>query len=151
MAVDREFVYIVLAPSLGFGSFCLLLSLLGAAFGPFWDALGRPWAPFGSLWAALGSPVAPFGPFWDALGRPWAPFGSLWAALGSPVAPSRKILENWASMGGPKVDFSMPLCSGIGGQELIRGIPGIPRHPRKWCHQLQLGTSLPHAPGVRMT
>ena len=54
MAVDREFVYIVLAPSLGFGSFCLLLSLLGAAFGPFWDALGRPWAPLDPPWAASG-------------------------------------------------------------------------------------------------
>ena len=33
------------------------MPLLGAAFGPFWDALGRPWAPFGFLWAASGSPV----------------------------------------------------------------------------------------------
>ena len=38
----------------------LLLSLLGAAFGSVWDALGRPWALFGSLWAALGSLLAPF-------------------------------------------------------------------------------------------
>ena len=30
-------------------------------------------------------------------------------------------------------------------------VPRVPRVPPKWCHEVLLGPSLPHAPGVRMT
>jgi len=30
-------------------------------------------------------------------------------------------------------------------------VPRVPPVPRKWCHEVQLGPPLPHAPGVRMT
>ena len=56
-AVDREFVYIVLA----------LLDLPLAPFG----------VPLGSLWPSFGIPLAVLGHLWDPFGAPWAALGRL--------------------------------------------------------------------------
>ena len=66
MAVDREFVYIVLL----WGD----LGLLWGALGLLWGALGLLWDALGLLWGALGL----------LLGCPWAPFGFLGKSLGGP-------------------------------------------------------------------
>ena len=78
------------------------------------------WLPLGSLWLPLGS-------LWPSFG---IPLGSLWVALGSLVAPWGPPWPlSWKSLkidppGGPKVDFSIDVCSGIGCLELIRGFRG---------------------------
>ena len=143
MAVDREFVYIVLAPSLGFGSFCLSLVLPLALFGMPWGARGLPLAPFGPPWGPLWLPLALFGMPWAALGLPLAPFGPPWGPLWLLPGKSLKI----GRPGGSQSRFFDATLQRNWGSGIH---PWNPWNPRKWCHQLLLGTSLPHAPGVRM-
>ena len=82
---------------------------------------------------SLGLSLAPFGP-------PWGP---LWLLSGK----SLKI----APPGGSQsrlFDRRLQRNRRFG---IHPRIPRIPRIPTIRCHQLRLGTSLPRAPGVRMT
>ena len=80
------------------------------------------WVSQGVLWADFGLPLALFGMPWGALGLPLAPFGPPWGPLWLLARKSLKI----GRPGSPKVDFSIDVCSGIGGQEFIRGSRGSP-------------------------
>ena len=84
-------------------------------------------------------------------GSLWLPLGSLGAALGRLV----DLIENWT----PKCAEFIKIDPPGGSQSLFsyrrpqrnRRYEIHPRIPRIRCHQLRLRTSLPHAPGVRMT
>ena len=111
------------------GSFCVYRPPLNSLWGArelLWVPLGRHWAPLGASGTRLGSfcpslvlPLALFGMPWGALGLPLAPFGPPWGPLWLLAGKSLKI----GPPGGPKVDFLIDVCSGIGGLEFIPGIP----------------------------
>ena len=87
---------------------------------------------------------------WAPLGCPWVPVGCLWAPKGSPLGP--KALGT--VLGGGQCEFGMHFYSKIcvfGTHPRIQRIQRIQRILRIRCHQLRFGTSLPRAPGVRMT
>ena len=81
--------------------------------------------PLGSLCGDFAFPLAPF---WE----PWASFGH---HFGIPVAALDTLGPSFGSFwghtlredppGGPKVNFLIDVCSGMGGLEFIRGIRGI--------------------------
>ena len=100
------------------GSFCLYSSPLNS----LWGAMQLLETPLGSFCPSLVLPLVLFGPPWGAFGLSLAPFGSPWGPLWALFRKSWKVpLQR-----GPKADFLIDVRSGIIGQELIRGIPGIP-------------------------
>ena len=54
-------------------------------------------------------------------------------------------------LGGLRHDFFQTASNGIRGREFIPGYPRIPRISPDPVHDPRLGTTLPRAPGVRMT
>ena len=143
MAVDREFVNLVLAP---------------------WPPCGSPgaplvtiWEPSGRHWPSLGAPVAFLWLPWDALGHQLGPIWVLlalpWGAFGHPGAPWALKAQFGLHERAPSRFFDRrPQWNhrlGIHPRNPLN--PQDPLNPRIRCRQLQLGTSLPHAPGVRMT
>ena len=122
---------------------CLKIGLHGFSMHPKYEIRGR-----NSILVRLSVKNAPppmdRGASFDAPGDPfgvsWAPAGPLWAVLGSPGA-------FWLSFGGPNYEIdqhSITFCR-FGTHKRIHRICPI------GCHHPRLGTSLPRAPGVRMT
>ena len=99
------------------------------SFWLFWELLGSLWASFGRLWTPLA--------------RPWASFGSLWGALGPHWQFNRKLDVLYREM--------CQIHETVFKSQLFGICIAVPRVPLKWCHEVLLGPSLPHAPGVRMT
>jgi hypothetical protein len=132
-AVDRELLFILF---------------------PFDLLLGCHAPPLGSSGTPLGLFAHPWSCLWSSFGRLGAPLdsGSLWVTLGSLVDPFWKIIESDCPEG-PKLTFNKFLQRNRRPRThpWISRIPRISWLPRIGCHELPLGTSLLHTPGVRMT
>ena len=99
-----------------FFSCFVYLGPFGSPLESLWLPLGWPWLPSGWHWAPVG---VPFGSLWLPLGRLVRILGRPWAPLGSLVTLSWKCLKIYPP-GDPKVNFSIDVCSGIGGLEFAR-------------------------------
>ena len=132
-----------------------LLSLLGGAMyrlplSSSQGAMELLWLPMGRQWAPSDSPWTPFAPLWDNLGCPLAPFGSLWGALGSLVADSWNFLK-CGSHFPEKLAKIFDFCGKSSPAGILPTYPPDPLDPPDLVHDPRLGTTLPRAPGVRMT
>ena len=117
-----------------------------------WLPLGQLWVPFGSFgspWAPFGCSLGPFGSLWPALGLPLALFGSRWGALRPHWQFYWKLDVLYREMCQIHETINKKQLFGI--CHPSHPSPRNPRNPWKWCQQVLLRASLPHAPGVRMT
>ena len=89
------------------------MGVFGVPVASFGATLGS----LGSLWGDFGAPFPPLGVTLGSLGLPWAPFGPPWGPSWLLFGKCLKLTPQ----GGPKADFSIDVCSGIAGLELIRG------------------------------
>ena len=135
------------------GSFCVYRPPLKPPLNSLWGAMGS----FGTLWDAIGFPVGgllpPFGALWLPLGCPWSLFGSPLGSRGPLWPLSRESVKKTFKSGSQSRFFDRGLQRNRSVTRItgIRQITGIRTNPAIRWHQLPLGTSLPRAPGVRMT
>ena len=100
-------------------------------------------SPQKALIAAIYSTCADFGAL-------WMPWGSSLEPLGS---PGRRLGRAWADARFSRIwEGQSRFSNGSTALLAICGLSPVSRVSRqKWCHQVRLGASLPHTPGVRMT
>ena len=128
--------------------------------GSHWAALGRLWVIWGHSGGTLGVTLGRLGPrlsdlgtlqgyFGGHFGSPWGAFWRSGDTLGAVWGITRFRDPIF------RVNVAEPPCLSTKYGHRHPGTrprnPRIPRNPRKWCHDPLLRTSLPHAPGVKMT